>query len=384
MKKKVIKNIVFLFTLIVLLTGAVPVSAASQVKLNKTKITLNVKKSYQLKLTGNKKKVKWSTSKKSVATVNKNGKVTAKKKGTATITAKVGNKKYKCKVTVRQPVTSVKLNKKSVTLKKKNATVKLKVTVGPKGANNKKVKWSTSNKNVVTVTQGGVVKAIGNGTCIVSVMATDGSKKKATCKVTVKGLPKSSNTGGSGNGGNTGTSGNTGKKEDAIAVNCAHAWQPQYKTEATYDYITMSARICADTSGNFNYQELQQYRKNGIYVRTEYNCACGHVFPNHDSYATHVHEMENIGDPRSHSFSSYDVYAWRCDCGKVFAPEIGSNEAKFGNQSTLRGYNPCYDQYCDHAIATGHNYVPSIPVKCKTGETKTLTGYKCSKCGATK
>jgi len=46
------------------------------------------------------KKPKWSSSKKSVATVSKKGKVVAKKAGSATITAKIGKKKYKCKVKV--------------------------------------------------------------------------------------------------------------------------------------------------------------------------------------------------------------------------------------------------------------------------------------------
>jgi hypothetical protein len=44
--------------------------------------------------------VKWTSSKKSVATVSSKGVVKAKKKGTATITAKVSGKKYTCKVTV--------------------------------------------------------------------------------------------------------------------------------------------------------------------------------------------------------------------------------------------------------------------------------------------
>lgn len=75
---------------------------ASTVKLNKTKLTLNVGETATLKLTGTKKTVTWSSSKKSVATVSKKGKVSAKKEGTATITAKVSGKKYTCKVTVKK------------------------------------------------------------------------------------------------------------------------------------------------------------------------------------------------------------------------------------------------------------------------------------------
>ena len=54
-----------------------------------------------MKVKGTKKKPKWSSSKKSVATVSSKGKVVAKKAGSATITAKIGKKKYKCKVTVK-------------------------------------------------------------------------------------------------------------------------------------------------------------------------------------------------------------------------------------------------------------------------------------------
>ena len=82
------------------------VSAASKkVKLNKTKATIYVGKTVTLKLKNNKKKVKWSTSNKKVATVTKKGKVKGKKAGKATITAKVGKKKYKCKITVKKKAT---------------------------------------------------------------------------------------------------------------------------------------------------------------------------------------------------------------------------------------------------------------------------------------
>lgn len=86
-----------------------PVEAAAKAKLNKKKVTLTITDSKKnpkttLKIKGVTKKVakkaKWTTSKKSVATVKK-GKVTAKKAGKATITCKVKGKKYTCKVTVK-------------------------------------------------------------------------------------------------------------------------------------------------------------------------------------------------------------------------------------------------------------------------------------------
>ena len=102
-----------------------------------------------------------------------------------------GSKKYATiKVTVKQPVTSVKLNKKSVTLKikgnAKQKTVILKATVNPKNANVKSVKWTTSNSKIATVAQNGKVTAKKRGTCYITATAKDGSKKYAKCKITVK------------------------------------------------------------------------------------------------------------------------------------------------------------------------------------------------------
>lgn len=89
-----------------------------KVALNKKKLTLTVGKSYKLKLKNNKKKIKWSSSKKKVATVSKTGKVKAKRAGTARITAKVGKKKYVCKVTVKNK----KKTTKTTTTKKPTVT----------------------------------------------------------------------------------------------------------------------------------------------------------------------------------------------------------------------------------------------------------------------
>lgn len=78
----------------------VATTSAATIKLNKSTKTLYVGQTYQLKVSGTKRKVYWSSSKKSVATVS-SGKVRAKKKGTAYIYAKVAGKKLKCKITVK-------------------------------------------------------------------------------------------------------------------------------------------------------------------------------------------------------------------------------------------------------------------------------------------
>ena len=78
-------------------------SNAKGIALNKNSISVKKKKSYTIKVlakAANSKKVTWSTSNKKIATV-KNGKITGKKKGTATITVTQNGAKSKCKVTVK-------------------------------------------------------------------------------------------------------------------------------------------------------------------------------------------------------------------------------------------------------------------------------------------
>lgn len=74
---------------------------AATIKLNKKSVTLTKGKTTTLKVTGTKKKVKWSSSNKKIATVSSKGKVTAKKAGTTYIKAKVNGKTLKCKVVVK-------------------------------------------------------------------------------------------------------------------------------------------------------------------------------------------------------------------------------------------------------------------------------------------
>lgn len=132
----------------------------------------------------------WASSNEKVAVVDQNGKITAKGKGTADVTVKVQNPGSETdvfvatvKVTVTQPVTSVKVSPVTVYNGK---TAKIKVTVSPSNANNKAVTYVSSNKKVATVTSTGVVKGVKPGTAYITVKAKDGSGKYAKCKVTVK------------------------------------------------------------------------------------------------------------------------------------------------------------------------------------------------------
>lgn len=80
--------------------------AATTVKLDKKSLTTYVGGQTQLKMTGNAKNVKWSSSKTNVASVTSKGLVTAKKTGKAVITVKSGSKKATCTVTVKKQLSA--------------------------------------------------------------------------------------------------------------------------------------------------------------------------------------------------------------------------------------------------------------------------------------
>ena len=140
--------------------------------------------------------VTWTSSSDAVASVDSNGKITAKTAGSAVITCKsVSDNSVVgiCNVTVKAKVqtpSEIKVNK--ITLNKttasvtKGKTLQLTATVTPGNATKKEVKWSTSNKNVAMVSPSGLVTAKSAGTATITCTAQDGSGVKATCKITVK------------------------------------------------------------------------------------------------------------------------------------------------------------------------------------------------------
>jgi len=125
-RKKGIRSLAILLVLILTL-GFSPVTnveAKAAPRLNYKKITLVQGKKKRLKVRNlsRRRKVKWYSTKKSVATVNRKGIVKAKRKGKAYIVAKVGRKKYRCKVIV----------KKKVSKKKKKSNKKVKINKSTK------------------------------------------------------------------------------------------------------------------------------------------------------------------------------------------------------------------------------------------------------------
>ena len=159
-------------------------------------IPLKTKQTFTPKVTMGKgdKVVSWKSSNKKVASVDKNGKVKGLKAGkTATITVQLQSglkKSFKVKVqkknvaTKSLKVVNVSTGKKvssKVSLKRKQ-TLKLAATVSPI-TSKEKVKYSSSNKKVVSVSSKGVIKAKKKGKATITVKS---GKKTYKIKVTVK------------------------------------------------------------------------------------------------------------------------------------------------------------------------------------------------------
>ncbi|MCI8272484.1 MAG: Ig domain-containing protein [Clostridia bacterium] len=133
------------------------------------------------------KKLTWSSSKPEIATVDENGIVVGIALGDAVVTATTtdgSNLSTKCNITVKIPVTGISLDKTSakVEIGKK---VTLIATVLPENATNKNLTWSSSNTNVATVSNTGIVTGVANGTATITATSSDNKTIKKTCSVQV-------------------------------------------------------------------------------------------------------------------------------------------------------------------------------------------------------
>ena len=126
------------------------------------------------------KTVIWASENDAIASVDQNGKVTALKSGSVTITAQAGEKNAICEVTVITPVESVFLDRTSVSLAEGQTTT-LVATISPNDADEKTVEWVTSNSSVATVSNG-VVVALTEGSAVITAKA---GGKSASCSVSV-------------------------------------------------------------------------------------------------------------------------------------------------------------------------------------------------------
>lgn len=160
---------------------------ASSVTLSAKKVTLGAGEKFSLKATmqpvDTTDHVTYYTSNAKVLTVNSQGVVKAKKKGSAVVTVKTtSNQIATCKITVKKAPKKITLTKKSKTLKKgKTYKIKYKLT---KNSYSNMITYKSLKKKIATVSKAGVVKAKRKGNVSIVVKTYNG--KKATLKIKVK------------------------------------------------------------------------------------------------------------------------------------------------------------------------------------------------------
>lgn len=160
--------------------------SVEQPKLSKSSILLIKGDKTKIKVSKNYNKVSYSSSNKSAAVVTSTGIITAKGKGTAKITAKVGKTKLTCTVKVEAP----KINKTRVTLTT-GKSQKLKVT-----GTTQKVTWHSSDSNVAAVNSSGKVTTKNAGSATIS--ASVAGKTVVNCYIVVKTAQKKTTTSNTG------------------------------------------------------------------------------------------------------------------------------------------------------------------------------------------
>lgn len=168
----------------------------SAITLNSTEATLTEGETMQLTATvapanATNTDLVWYSSDEAVATVSTSGLVTAVAAGTAVIGAKANDGsgvEALCSITVEPKVYLVA----TITLSNTEATIlegetlQLSATVSPDNATNPSLTWTSSNAEVATVDESGVVTAVSAGESVITVKANDGSEVQATCQITVE------------------------------------------------------------------------------------------------------------------------------------------------------------------------------------------------------
>jgi uncharacterized protein YjdB len=168
------------------------VKPVTGVTLNEIEATLEVGETIFLAATvdpddATDKTVTWSTANENIATVADNGVVTAVSPGETTITVTTinGNKTAICTIIVEPvAVASVTLDRSEISLKE-DSVYKLTANIMPENATDKNITWTSSDENVVTVDVTGNIKAVTEGTAIITVTTVDGGFT-ATCTVKVE------------------------------------------------------------------------------------------------------------------------------------------------------------------------------------------------------
>lgn len=158
-------------------------SDITNITLNENSLSMKEGESFQLNVRGG-SKAAWSSSDKTVAAVDDNGKVTAVKEGKATITATVNGATATCEITVVKKQKTITLDKTTYEMKV-NDTFTLTVSDGSDTA--PKADWTSSDKTVAVVDSNGKVTAVKKGTAKITAKVKDA---EASCVITVTENPK--------------------------------------------------------------------------------------------------------------------------------------------------------------------------------------------------
>ena len=234
-----------------------PLITEKKIILNQTYLIVDMRQTKSVKLiasivptdTSKKEKIVWSSNKKKVATVNSNGKVTFKKAGTVRIRAKLKSNSavYRdCTIVIKNTIVEkVELDRNILMLDDRHyniAFLECNVTSENK---NEKVKWSSSNKDIVTVNQQGKVTAKKEG--IATIMAKASNGKTATCRVRVI-APMTVNLSG---GGKWAKSGQEGVKWNVADI--------QYSKTELEAYVNNIEKVFKTEEGQNKYSEARRH-----------------------------------------------------------------------------------------------------------------------------
>lgn len=367
--------------------------------LNKTKLSINVGQTYQLKITGTKAN-KWSSSKKSVATVNSKGKVTAKKAGKTTITCK-GNdgKSYKCTVTVKEKHTH-----------KYTSKVTKKATCTSEGVKTYTCSCGGSYTESIAKTAHTWDSGTVSGTTKTYKCTVCGKKKTETVECQHKNTEVRNK--------QSATCGHTGYTGDTYCKDCgkkissgkkiaktAHSWNNGKVTSkatcSNYGTKTYTCIVCGEEKDEDIEPLPHKYIKTVVNPTcteqgyTEYKCSvCGYSYvDNYKNELGHDYSVEVIETQPSCRFEGTKRY--KCSrCGATSAdeytlPPLGHKyvENVVEPTCTEQGYTEykcsvCgYSETGNYVDALGHEKGSIVKTVDASKKGQGYTVYTCSRCG---
>lgn len=172
--------------------SGISLSSASDAFLDEDYVTLYPGNKYRIEVVSESDKVirgtdfKWKSDDTKIASVDSGGIVTAKNVGDIIITATGGGYTLECEIEVSRTKVAVKgisLEETSLTLIR-NTSKALQATALPRNAADQAIRWGSSDSNIASVDENGVVKAKREGTVTITARTKSGGYT-ATCSIEV-------------------------------------------------------------------------------------------------------------------------------------------------------------------------------------------------------